>query len=132
MSNDDWVKAIVTYGPLLEGLQPLHSAWVNGDRSETSVTDFDELYEQIYDDLDSEEMFRRVAADSSAPRRLITTIGRFLDQLGRCNRAVEEREEMRDPDILLRSEEWTQLRRASLALAEAGASLGYVASEGSR
>ena len=32
----------------------VRSAWIDHDYSHTSITDFDELYEQLFDDLDSD------------------------------------------------------------------------------
>ncbi|MCK7632307.1 hypothetical protein N5094_16675 [Shewanella putrefaciens] len=51
---DTWLENIIgTCEMLTDGT--IEQAWLSDDGSKTSITSFDELYEQIFDDLDSEQ-----------------------------------------------------------------------------
>jgi len=49
-----WLRQILRYCEFIAMDGAVRSAWIDHDYSHTSITDFDELYEQLFDDLDSD------------------------------------------------------------------------------
>lgn len=48
-----WIKGVVGTAEFLTDSGLVERVWLNGDRTITSITSFNELYEQLFDDLDS-------------------------------------------------------------------------------
>ena len=89
---------------------------IEHDTSGTSVTDFDELYEQIFDDLDSG--FFQTELSKYLPDRgeMNTALSNFLESLRQVDRERTATIELRDPWTLLASEQWGVLRDAAQAV----------------
>jgi hypothetical protein len=104
-----WFSQIVGYARFITDTPSIRRAWVEGDRSQTSVTDFDELYEQIFDDLDSGTFENDLAIhfpDDAAARQVLAS---FLREIRTIDALRSSNKELHSPAALLRSEEWSRL-----------------------
>lgn len=110
-----WLRQIFGYCEFLCDDFALRVAWVNHDTTSTSITGFDELYEQIFDDLDSDyfqpELSRFMP---NAPEKCASVAG-FLDSLRRVDRERASNSELQNPAALLASPQWREVQLAALA-----------------
>jgi hypothetical protein len=87
----------------------IRSVWVNKKSGITSVTDFDELYEQLFDDLDMEELEREpsdlLSIDAPSRNRILN----FLNSVRGVDEAIKSDRRLRDPSRLLISDSWRNL-----------------------
>lgn len=107
-----WLLQIVGYCQFVTDTVGLRRAWIDRNFSRTSVTNFDELYEQIFDDLDSDNFENELAVhlpDVTARK----AVSEFLDSI----RVVDQRREVNmkldDPKNLLQSDEWRCVVKAA-------------------
>ncbi len=107
-----WLSQILGYCRFVTDTVGLWRAWVNGDFSHTSVTGFDELYEQIFDDLDSDsiEIGAEYLAEDLAAREALST---FLNAVRSADKSREINLELISPENLLRSDEWNRVVKAA-------------------
>ena len=86
------------------------SVWVNKKNDITSVTDFDELYEQLLGDLDMEELERDLpnilVVDVFSREKILNFLATFREVDGKIN----TNKELRDPSILLKSGIWKKFQ----------------------
>jgi hypothetical protein len=90
----------------------IRSVWINKKSGITSVTDFDELYEQLFDDLDIEELER-----GQSDLLIIDVLSRneilnFLSAVRDVDKAIESDSLLRNPSDLLTSEAWKKFEGA--------------------
>jgi hypothetical protein len=103
-----WLSQVVGYCHFVADDRAVRRAWVNRDYSQTSITDFDELYEQIFDDMDSDALEKDLSTylpDDSGARDDIAT---FLQQI----REISDQQEqggLRSAADLLDSKAWGRL-----------------------
>lgn len=102
-----WLPQILQYARLIETGQ-LEQEWLGYSPRATSVTDPDELHEQVFDDLDAESIWaeKRLAPDLST--RATEAIDGFLTAL----RNIDDR----DAGSLVRSAAWTRVKEAAQAV----------------
>ena len=112
----DWVSQIVGYGTLVVDDAKLLRAWTLHDHSQTSVTGFDELYEQIFDDLDSERFQNELAIRLANDREKCAAINGFLQSIKHVDQQMKTNPILCRPDILLASSEWGAVRVAAKKL----------------
>src|SRR5690242_6921192 len=67
----------------------LEKAWAEGDRTITSAYYSAELYEQIFDDLDSDTMILQAHKELAQYPDLIRALDAFLDSLKRLDTWIE-------------------------------------------
>jgi hypothetical protein len=91
-----WQNSIVRYANLLLDENKIRRAWLQEDRSETSVTDFYELYEQIFDDLDSDSMIH----NNEVNLWLRPFLKEFLDALKKTNATIEDQPRLLNSNIV--------------------------------
>lgn len=77
---ETWCIEIVGYAELISTPGIIERAWLGQDRTATSVVNFDELYVQIFDDLDSDSLERKYIESGVSPR-LRAELTAFLDAL---------------------------------------------------
>jgi hypothetical protein len=110
-----WLPQIIGYCEFVADEVKLRRAWINRDFSATSVTDFDELYEQVFDDLDAD----RFAADLDVllpnSQRARAAISAFLASLKEVDRTRSKCPALLNAPALLDSVQWRQVRIAALA-----------------
>lgn len=101
-----WLSQITGYCRFVTDEVSLRRAWIDGDFTQTSVTDFDELYEQIFDDLDSdvcEESLIEWFPDDLIVR---DSVSAFLNALRDVNQSIDGSNEPLRHEYLLRSSGW--------------------------
>jgi hypothetical protein len=101
-----WLPQIIGYCQLVVDAEGLERAWVDGDFSLTSVTDFDELYEQIFDDLDSDNIEKELTTYLSNDVTARKKISDFLSALRVVNIYREDKLMLSNSSDLLNSYEW--------------------------
>jgi hypothetical protein len=115
---ETWFPQIVGYARLISDGDTLRRSWLHGDRTETSVTDFDELWEQVFDDLDSDTLEKQMVAKINDNNlRDLTT--QFLARLRYVESAVRSGSALQEPTSLLGSPQWALLETTAAELARA-------------
>lgn len=112
----DWLRQIARYCTLVGDDTAIRAAWVQGDLSRTSVSGFDELYVQVFDDLDSEAFVKRIVLLLPDDPSLCEKIERFFARLEAVDDARMRRSELKSDAALLDSSEWKELREAALSV----------------
>lgn len=92
--------------------EAIHSVWIGKKKGVTSVTDFDELYEQLFDDLDIEELERDPSQLLSVDVLSRNEILNFLSAVRDVNKEIESDPLLRNPSKLLISEAWKKFKAA--------------------
>lgn len=106
-----WLPQIVGYCEFVIDDVGVRQAWVNHDFSKTSVTNFDELYEQIFDDLDGENFVANLHRYLPHSERMRNAIAGFFASL----RGVDSSRNTLD---ILDSDQWQLVRTSALAVLE--------------
>jgi hypothetical protein len=113
ISFTTWLRQIGRTCRFLAEERKVKEAWVHGDTSATSIVSFDELYEQVFDDLDSdvfkEELEKYLPHDPATKLALVS----FLDALKRVDSAVTMKPELKEATALLNSVEWQEVKAAA-------------------
>jgi hypothetical protein len=108
-----WLPQILGYCNLILDDATLRGAWVNADRSRTSVVDFDELYEQLFDDLASQAVLGEMGNLLPGEPTKQMVLSRFLGAILDVDVEVSRRPELKDAEALLRSDSWERVRDAA-------------------
>lgn len=111
-----WLRQIVGYCEFVVDDMRLRQAWIKRDFSETSVTDFDELYEQIFDDLDASHFAENLHRHLPNSERMATTIADFIATLQEMDRVRMENTDLLDASVLLDSDQWQLVRKSARAV----------------
>lgn len=114
-----WLPQIVGYCEFIVNDIKLRQAWVKHDFSETSVTDFDELYEQLFDDLDADYFSHNLREQLPNSEQMATSVANFITSLHEFDRARNENSELLDPTTALDSGQWKPVRSSALAVLNA-------------
>lgn len=109
---DTWLENIIgTCEMLTDGT--IEQAWLSDDGSKTSITSFDELYEQIFDDLDSEQYVQSSEFIDGLTETSRHVANDFLISIQQLDDYKVKRE-IEQSSLLLESKQWSSL----LVLAE--------------
>ena len=114
-----WLPQIVGYCKYVVDDLRLQQAWIKHDFSETSVSDFDELYEQVFDDLDACHFAANLHSHLPNSERMATTIADFIETLQEMDRARTENLDLLDAAALLDSDQWQLVRKSAFAVLDA-------------
>jgi hypothetical protein len=114
-----WLPQIVGYCEFVVDDMRLRQAWINRDFSKTSVTDFDELYEQVFDDLDASHFAMNLQRYLPNSGRMATTIADFVATLQATDRVRTENTDLLDASLLLDSAQWQLVRNSAFAVLNA-------------
>lgn len=108
-----WLTQIVEYSRFISSALSVRRAWIEADYSKTSVTDFDELYEQVFDDLDSDVIEQELGSHFPTSDSKRQALAAFLEELRVVDikRSVDSR--LKSPAALLASNEWSRLVEAA-------------------
>lgn len=108
ISFDNWLSQIFGYCEFLVDSNGVKKSWILGDYSDTSITGFDELYEQIFDDLASDEMENTLDINISdaAARKSLSD---FLAAVRSIDESIQKNSELKNNKNLLCSLEWAML-----------------------
>ncbi len=107
-----WLPQIIGYAVLIADDKALRSVWISGDQSLTSVISFDELIEQMFDDLDSEAMWSQHKGELVDRVSLQSSIDAFLRALLEADKPFG-RKNCTDHAALLSSPIWLQVRETA-------------------
>ena len=110
---DTWMPQMVGYAKLITASADLRRAWIDRDPSITSAMDFDELFEQVFDDLDSDAFDTKLIAYIPVDPEARAALSEFLEALRRTDQVREQRPELRDALALLSSAEWHLVKEAA-------------------
>jgi hypothetical protein len=99
-----WLPQIVAYARLISTGQ-LEDQWLGRGTPTTSVTDPDELHEQVFDDLDADSIWAENCHEVRLPPVANEAIERFLSAL----RNVDES----DAHFLVASSAWAEVKEAA-------------------
>jgi hypothetical protein len=102
-----WLPQIVEYARLVSAGQ-LENEWLGRATATTSVTDPDELHEQIFDDLDADRIWAANHDNSRIPKALIDAIDRFLAALRNVDGS--------NPQHVVTSAAWANAKEAGEAV----------------
>ena len=75
-----WLPQIIEYARHIS-TGHLEDEWLGGAIATTSVTGPDELYEQVFDDLDADSIWAENRRQSALPTTAVEAIDRFLAAL---------------------------------------------------
>jgi hypothetical protein len=99
-----WLPQIIEYARLVSTGQ-IDDEWLGRTKSTTSITDPDELYEQVFDDLDAEAIWAESDGRTRLPHVLADAITRFLTTLS----SIDES----DARSVLSSSNWADAKKAA-------------------
>ncbi|WP_157084913.1 hypothetical protein [Hydrogenophaga palleronii] len=116
---ETWLPQIVGYCELVVDDMRLRQAWIKRDFSKTSVTDFDELYEQVFDDLDANYFAVNLYRYLPNSGRMTTGIADFIKMLQETDRVRTENPDLLDASLLLDSDQWRLVRNSAFAVLNA-------------
>lgn len=111
-----WLPQIVGYCELVVDDMMLRRAWIEHDFTETSVTDFDELYEQVFDDLDAGHFAANLHTHLPNSERMATTIAEFIETLQEMDQVRTESSALRNASSLLNSGQWQLVRKSAFSV----------------
>jgi len=113
-----WLDQMIRYCRFVADDAALRRAWIGGDFSSTSLTDFDELFEQVFDDLDSDGVERELdqhLPDDDAGKE---ALGQFLQALRAADEQRRHDIRLLQPSELLSSIPWQGVVRAGQIVLE--------------
>lgn len=109
----NWLSQILGYCALITNRPAMRRAWTESDYSATSVTDFDELYEQIFDDLDSANFESALPTFLPNDPAALDALQQFLLALQNADHMRSQHAELRRPVDLLSSDVWADVEVAA-------------------
>ena len=102
-----WLPQIVQYAKLISSGQ-LMAEWQGRAKATNSVTDPDELHEQVFDDLDAERVWAENRHRTGLPVSATEAIDSFLDAL----RTIDES----DAELVATPHAWVRTKEAARAV----------------
>lgn len=113
---DVWIEGISGICELVADKDSMNNAWLAGDDTITSIMDYDELYEQVFDDLDADdfEKNRLPVEEKSLNRQKL--ISKFLESIRLLDKKIEVDSTLKKPLKLLNSSEWSYVRESALGV----------------
>ena len=101
-----WLPQIVSYARLINTGE-LEGQWLGRTAMITSVTDPDELHEQVFDDLDAKNVWTANRLNSQLSSAAVDAIDEFLSALLRI--------EGNNPTVVVGSAAWVNVKKAAHA-----------------
>jgi hypothetical protein len=105
--KDVWLPQLISYARLISSGQ-LEAEWLGRVAATTSVTDPDELYEQVFDDLDADGIWAKWRDHNAVSAEGRDAVDRFLQAL----REIEQS----DARILVQTDHWERAKQAAQAV----------------
>lgn len=119
-----WLPQILGYAELVSHERILRSSWIDGDRSETSITDFDEMIEQIFG-LDCDAQVEFAEQELTDDPDMAKLLGNFIAELKIVDRFVVEGDLNDQPQRIFSSSEWARFRKCAQQLENHAAGCDY-------
>ena len=128
-----WLPQIIGYAEHIVD-ETLHKAWVEGDRSQTSVFYSGELYEQVFGDLDSDSMEAEVDQRLEEHPKVASAVHKFLQSLRTLDEWIESNIDVdvwspAEVATIFESEKWGETQRHALKLVNEGREAGFTSSD---
>jgi len=101
-----WLPQIIRYARLISDGETLRKAWLHCDTSQTSVTSYDELIEQIFDDLASLEVIEKSKRTLCEDPELYRLLGSFISEMDRFDTDRSRCGSPSKPEEILQSDRW--------------------------
>lgn len=106
-----WFSQIVTTSELVASDDAMERAWVAGEEGITSIRDFFELYEQVFEDLDSEACLAEFSVAAKMDRETQAAVAKFLDAAKGVDSVVtDDPVLLRNLSLLLLHPSWRELK----------------------
>ena len=113
--RETWLPQILGYCELVCDDLKIRRAWINHDTSATSVTSFDELYEQIFGDLDSDRLQAELPVLLNDADVMQHAIHDFLEALRASDRVRATEPGLKNASAFLSSKHWKLVQTAARA-----------------
>ena len=129
-----WLPQIIGYAQDLHD-GTLEKAWEEGDRSRTSVYYSGELVEQVYGDLDADNMMEAARQGLAAHPELVSALDGFLCTLKRLDEWIEAHVDTKtwgegqnipsSVSSIFKSQEWVEAHSAAAKLVSVAGPVGF-------
>ena len=113
-----WLPQILGFASLIAD-QRLEEDWLRGDTSRTRFASLHELYEQVFEDLESEAIVAQLQRHLPGRVDRQEALASFLRAVTHAHLQVAANPALRDPRRLFASRSWLHLRGAAEALRQA-------------
>ena len=113
-----WLPQILGFATLIadEGLE---ADWIRGDTSRTRFASLQELYEQVFEDLESHAIVAELERHLPGRVDRQEALASFLRAVTHAHLQVAANPQLREPRRLFASRSWLHLRGAAEALRQA-------------
>jgi len=101
-----WLPQLVGYAELVADESMLAKAWLEGDRSQTSVIDYTEFFEQVLGDMHAEEVRNSLARHLSGNFHLQRAVDGFICAISQTENWVNEQPSRPTANEVLKSQQW--------------------------
>jgi hypothetical protein len=120
-----WIPQIIAYSRIVICREKLRECWVYKRCLDTSVTSFDELIEQIFDDLDSVNIIGEPLERAGVVSDLKDALRGFVRSLGNVDAAADSGAVSGEASKLLESSLWQEVINAGMRLSDCAKTLDY-------
>jgi hypothetical protein len=121
---DIWIPQMVDYADWIASPDQVRRAWIDRDFSETSVTNYDELWEQMFEDLDADGVETQMLAALDAERG--AAIAKFLATLRAADAVFVADRRYWDMATILASDTWRSVENVAEEVVKVFASRPWV------
>ena len=112
-----WLPQILGFAALIADGEL--ECWTQGHSRRARVASFDELHEQVFEDLQAEAMLRELAVRLPGEVERQEAIASFLRALAHVRLQISAFPQLREPRRLFASRSWSHLRGAAESLRRA-------------
>jgi hypothetical protein len=113
INRDVWLRQMRNYIRFVANETAVRRVWIDREPGITSVGDFDELFEQVFDDLDADALSPEMLADDEESQAIVV----FLEALRQASDA-HPTVGPADAEAFLASPEWRSLNSAARSALE--------------
>jgi hypothetical protein len=106
---EKWISQILGYAQFVSDDKGVKSAWIDGDFSCTSITNFDELYEQMFGDLDSGGFINRLNEFLPNSIEECKALSEFITSIIEIDEMMGQNKGGLSPIDLIQSDQWGRL-----------------------
>lgn len=106
-----WIANIVSTCELIAS-DSLRKVWIYGDRSLTSIHNYDELYVQLNDGLRIGELIEEFSS-RIGDENTLRVLREFAESLPILDRSIEGASQLRNPAALLSSPQWEVVKKSA-------------------
>lgn len=111
--DEIWLRYIYELSGFIVDEPTLRSVWIDRKSGITSVVSFDELFEQLFDDLDSDHKIKELDRIFINDAEKGNAIREFLSAVIQVDEDIQRNPSLGNPESLLASNSWKRLRNVS-------------------